>query len=59
MLRTRVIDTMSRIVFKEIDEIINIVEVVDSCDSILLGVVDGGSEEESSNSTKTIDTKIH
>jgi hypothetical protein len=51
--------TVGGVVFQEIDDIINLVEVIDGHDSEFVWVVDSMSEHESTNSTKSVDSKFH
>ena len=50
---------MSGVVLKQVNQVGDIVQVVDSGDSELLGVCDGCAEEESSNSAEAVDSELH
>ena len=50
---------MSGVVLEQVHQVRNLVQVIDSGDSELLGVGDSGAEEESSNSAEAVDSELH
>lgn len=50
---------MSGVVLEQVHQVVDLVQVVDSEDSKLLGVGDSCAEEESSNSAEAVDSELH
>jgi hypothetical protein len=50
---------MSGVVLEQVNQVVDIIQVVDSCNSEFLGVGDSCAEEESSNSAEAVDSELH
>jgi hypothetical protein len=50
---------MSGVVLQEVNEVGDIVQVVDGGDSELLGVGNGGAEQEATDTTEAVNTELY